>query len=195
MPVGAQRRVGHAGVLDVERRVVRQDVPRLDLVEVLEVVARRGRSCGGARSSYRPSMPRYSMNVEHENCFLAIFASVQRRRRRSGTSRRHGAGEVGVDHQGVGPVRRPSATGRRRPAGPRTGSPRPRRPARSRRPGPRPTRAIASVTAPQPPIGWKTPYSYSRNDRIENRLGQLNGDIPRYFDWNVIASRTRGSRK
>src|SRR5262245_63520342 len=57
------------------------------------------------------------------------------------------------------------------------------------------TRAIASDTALQPPIGCQTPYSYSRNDRIENRLGQLNGDMPRYFDWNVNASRMRGSAK
>ena len=55
--------------------------------------------------------------------------------------------------------------------------------------------AIDSVTAAQPPIGWNTPYSYSRNERIENRLGHWNGDIPRYFDWKVIASRTRGSWK
>jgi hypothetical protein len=57
------------------------------------------------------------------------------------------------------------------------------------------TRAIARVTAPQPPIGWNTPYSYSMNARMENRLGQWNGDMPRYFDWNAIARRTRGSRK
>src|SRR5208283_2512738 len=59
----------------------------------------------------------------------------------------------------------------------------------------RAARAITVETAPQPPSGWKTPYSYSRNDRIEKRLGQLKGDIPRYFDWNVIASRIRGSSK
>ena len=56
-------------------------------------------------------------------------------------------------------------------------------------------RAIAAETAPQPPIGWKTPCSYSRNDRIENRLGQRNGDMPRYFDWNVNASRILSSEK
>ena len=30
---------------------------------------------------------------------------------------------------------------------------------------------------------------------MEKRLGHLNGDIPRYFDWNEKARRTRGSRK
>ena len=54
---------------------------------------------------------------------------------------------------------------------------------------------MASDTAPQPPIGWKTPCSYSRNERIENRLGHLKGDMPRYFDWNVKASRIRSSLK
>src|SRR5271165_3768763 len=56
-------------------------------------------------------------------------------------------------------------------------------------------RAIAAVTAAQPPIGWKTPYSYSRNERIENRLGQRNGDMPKYLDWKEKASRMRASRK
>ena len=51
------------------------------------------------------------------------------------------------------------------------------------------------VSAAQPPIGCKTPYSYSRNERIENRLGQWNGDMPRYFDWKENARRMRGSRK
>ena len=57
------------------------------------------------------------------------------------------------------------------------------------------TRAIAAVTAAHPPMGWKTPYSYSRNERIENRLGQRNGYMPRYFDWKEKARRMRGSRK
>ena len=56
-------------------------------------------------------------------------------------------------------------------------------------------RAIVAETSPQPPIGWKTPCSYSRNDRIEKRLGQRNGDMPRYFDWNVKARRIRSSEK
>ena len=59
----------------------------------------------------------------------------------------------------------------------------------------RATSAIDSVTAEQPPMGWKTPYSYSMNDRMEKRLGHWKGDIPRYFDWNVMASRTLGSWK
>src|SRR3954467_6215018 len=57
------------------------------------------------------------------------------------------------------------------------------------------TSAIARDVAPQPPVGCQTPCSYSRNDRIENKLGQLNGDMPRYFAWNENASRTRGSLK
>ena len=44
------------------------------------------------------------MNVEHENFFLAIFASVHLRRRWFGHQLRHRVGEVGVDHQRVGPV-------------------------------------------------------------------------------------------
>ena len=43
------------------------------------------------------------------------------------------------------------------------------------------------------PVGWKMPYSYSRNARMVNRLGQLNGDIPRYLVWNDIASISRSS--
>ncbi len=33
------------------------------------------------------------------------------------------------------------------------------------------------------------------NDRMVNRLGQRNGDMPRYLLWNENASRTRGSEK
>ena len=58
------------------------------------------------------------------------------------------------------------------------------------RPSGAPAVAIASMTALQPPIGCQTPYSYSRNDRIVNRLGQLNGDMPRYLLWNENARRT-----
>ena len=43
-------------------------------------------------------------------------------------------------------------------------------------------RAIALVSALQPPIGCQMPCSYSRKERIENRLGHWNGDIPRYLD-------------
>ena len=56
-------------------------------------------------------------------------------------------------------------------------------------------RAIASDTAPQPPMGWNTPCSYSRKLRMVNRLGQRNGLIPRYLVWKEKARRTRGSRK
>ncbi len=59
----------------------------------------------------------------------------------------------------------------------------------------RASRAIASETAPQPPIGWKMPCSCSRKERIVNRLGQRKGDMPRYLVWNEKASRTRGSAK
>ena len=52
----------------------------------------------------RPSIPRYSMNVEQENFLRAIFWSVQRFRRWFGHQPRHRLGEVGVDHQRVGPV-------------------------------------------------------------------------------------------
>ena len=54
---------------------------------------------------------------------------------------------------------------------------------------------ILSVTLPSPPIGWKIPYSYSKNARIVNKLGQLNGDIPKYFVWNDIASINLSSSK
>jgi hypothetical protein len=49
--------------------------------------------------------------------------------------------------------------------------------------------AIAATSALQPPIGCHTPYSYSMNGRIVNRLGHSNGLMPRYFDWKLIARR------
>ena len=134
------------------------------------------------------------MNVEQENFFFAIFASVQRRRRWSGTSFVIAWAKSAL---------MTSASARYSPASVRT--PTARRPSNSTSvtsspsenvtPSSRATRAMPSLTAAQPPIGCQTPCSYSRNDRIENRLGQLNGDMPRYFDWNENASRTRGSRK
>ena len=54
---------------------------------------------------------------------------------------------------------------------------------------------MAVITAPQPPRGWNTPNSYSMNDRMVNRLGHLNGDMPRYLAWNENARRTRSSLK
>ena len=56
-------------------------------------------------------------------------------------------------------------------------------------------RAIVPHTALHPPMGWKTPYLYSMKARIENRPGQVKGDIPRYLDWNEKVSRMRGSEK
>ena len=53
--------------------------------------------------------------------------------------------------------------------------------------------AMRTGTEPSPPVGWKIPYSYSRNARMVNKLGQLNGDIPRYLVWNDIASISRSS--
>ena len=35
----------------------------------------------------------------------------------------------------------------------------------------------------------------NENHRMLNRLGQLNGDMPRYFDWNAKAITNRGSTK
>ena len=40
---------------------------------------------------------------------------------------------------------------------------------------------VPSLTAPHPPMGCQTPNSYSRKERKVNRLGQRNGDMPRYF--------------
>ena len=55
--------------------------------------------------------------------------------------------------------------------------------------------AIRSLTLPNPPMGWKMPYSYSRKANMVNRLGQLNGDMPRYFVWKDMASMRRSSSK
>ncbi len=95
--------------------------------------------------------------------------------------------------QRVGAVDARGRCARRPPAAPRRGSRAPARRVGSPPPARAPPGPSPRVTAPQPPIGWKTPYSYSRNERIENRLGHWNGDIPRYFDWNEKASRMRGS--
>ena len=88
---------------------------------------------------------------------------------------RHGMGEVAVDDHGIG--RRPSRRRprRRRPRRSRRAPARQACRAGSRRPCAGPARAMASETAPQPPTGWKTPCSYSRKERIVNRLGQRNG--------------------
>ena len=59
-----------ARVLDVERRVVGQHVPVLDVVEVLPVISRRRKCCGARSWSKRPSTPRYSMKVEQEISLL-----------------------------------------------------------------------------------------------------------------------------
>src|ERR1700757_474254 len=121
------------------------------------------------------------MNVEQENFFRAILLSDHRRLSRSGTSR---------DMVRAKSAFPPSASAWYSPCGVRT--PTARRPLNRisstgwfkqiSTPSRSATRAIASVTAEQPPLGWNTPYSYSRNERIENRLGQRNGDMPRYFD-------------
>ena len=144
--------------------------------------------------SNSPSTPRYIMKVEQENFLPAILRSVQRRRRRSGTRRfiaRAKSAFITMESAFSTPeaVRMPVA---RRPSNSTSStgeSVRISTPSRSA------TRAIATVTAAHPPMGWKTPYSYSRNERIENKLGQRNGDMPRYFDWNENARRMRGSRK
>ena len=48
--------------------------------------------------------------------------------------------------------------------------------------------AMRSLTLPRPPIGWKIPYSYSKKASMVNKLGQLNGDMPRYLVWKDMAS-------
>ena len=55
--------------------------------------------------------------------------------------------------------------------------------------------AMAVVRALQPPMGCHTPYSYSMNGRIENRLGHSNGLMPRYLDWKLIARRDSSALK
>src|SRR4028118_13390 len=134
------------------------------------------------------------MNVEQENFLPEILWSVQRCRRWSGTSRdmaRAKSALMTVASERYSPalVRTPTACRPEKRIS-RTGSLR-----RMSTPISRATRAIAVVTAPQPPIGWKMPYSYSRKERIENRLGHWNGDIPKYWDWKVNARRMRGSEK
>ncbi len=134
------------------------------------------------------------MKVEQENFLVASLRSVQRRRRRSGTR---------VDIACAKSAFMTSASNRSSPAAVRT--PTARRPSnstsctgaamRKRTPISRAMRAMADITAPQPPRGWNTPNSYSMNDRMVNRLGQRNGDMPRYLDWNENASRTRSSPK
>ena len=121
------------------------------------------------------------MNVEHENFFFGDLRVGPAAAQAVGHELRHGVGEVGVDHQRVGPVLARRRSARRRPAAVEQDllhllAERERHAQLARRRGPSPR-----VTAPQPPIGCQTPYSYSRNDRIENRLGQLNGDMPRYL--------------
>ena len=126
---------------------------------------------------------------------FASLRSVQRRRRASGTSFVIAWAKSALTTTASGAL---LATGRARtPTALRpskrissTGSAR-----RMSTPISSATRAMARVTAPQPPVGCQTPYSYSRKESIENRLGQLNGDMPRYFDWNEKARRTLGSRK
>ena len=176
-----QARVGDAGVLHVERRVSAARVPS-SISRGCARSPRRGRSCGG-RGRRRPSTPRYSMKVEQENRLRAICASVQRRRRRSGTRRVMAAAKSAlITRRSQGYVAGSGAHADRAPVRNRISST--SSPSSIRTPRSRATRAIASITAPQPPSGCNTPYSYSRNDRIENRLGQLNGDMPRYLDWN-----------
>ncbi len=134
------------------------------------------------------------MKVEQENFFFASLRSVQRRRSRSGTS---------VDMAWAKSALITSASKPCRPVAVRT--PVARRPSNrisctgsasgTSTPMSRAIRSIAVITAPQPPRGWYTPNSYSMNDRMVNRLGQRNGDMPRYFAWNEKASRTRSSLK
>ena len=117
------------------------------------------------------------MNVEHENFFFAIFASVQRRRRWSGTSfviawAKSALITTASARYSPSSVRTPTA---RWPSNSTSFT---SSPSEKVTPSSAAMRAIASDTAEQPPIGCHTPNSYSRNDRIENRLGQLNGDMP-----------------
>ncbi len=134
------------------------------------------------------------MTVEQENRFLASFASVQRRRSRSGTRLAIVCAKSALITR-ASRGRSPRSSARRSPCGRRKRSRRPALRAGSVTPRPRATRAMASIIAPHPPRGWNTPYSYSRNARMVNRLGHLNGDIPRYLLWKENASRTRGSLK
>ena len=134
------------------------------------------------------------MKVLHEYFLAASLRSVQRRRRRSGTSRVMVWAKSALITRASkcstpAAVRMPVA---RRPSNriSCTGSPR-----RNSAPMSRATSPSVSISAPQPPRGWNTPNSYSMNDRMVNRLGQRNGDMPRYLDWKENASRTRSSSK
>ena len=134
------------------------------------------------------------MKVEQENFLRPIFSSVQRLRRWLGTSRVivWAKSELITSASALyspALVRTPTAL---RPWNriSSTGSFR-----RMRTPISVAAFAIAAMTAPVPPRGWWTPNSYSMNDRIVNRLGQRNGDMPRYLLWNEKASRTLGSAK
>ena len=123
------------------------------------------------------------MKVEHENRLRAILpvrpAAAEMVRHQPG----HSTGEIGVDDQGVGLVNARSGADADRLAAfeedlldfvAERDLARPISPA---------IRAIASRDGPAAADrDDSTPCSYSRKDRIEKRLGQLNGDIPRYFD-------------
>jgi hypothetical protein len=134
------------------------------------------------------------MKVEQDSRARSILRSFQRRRCASGTRRR--------TVWAKSPLTTTASTARRCPPA-STAAARPPAnairstgvPSRISAPRRRATVAIASDTAPQPPIGWNTPCSCSRKLRMVNRLGQRNGDMPRYLVWNENASRTRGSLK
>src|SRR3954454_23614667 len=131
------------------------------------------------------------MNVEQEKRLDSSLRSDQRRRRWSGTSRviaRAKSALITSASQSYSPFVVTTPTARRPSKRTAVTS------SLSEIVAPRfvAARAIARDTAPHPPYGCQTPCSYSRNDRIENRLGQLNGDMPRYFDWNENARRSCG---
>ena len=121
------------------------------------------------------------MNVEQEYFFFSILRSVQRERKRSGTSlvmawaksafNTTASARISSDSVRTPTARRPSKSSSF------TSSP-----SENVTPISAAMRAMASDTAEQPPMGCQTPYSYSKNERIEKRLGQLNGDMPRYLD-------------
>ena len=119
------------------------------------------------------------MNVEQENFFFSILRVGPAAAQVVGHEPRHRVAKSALITTRVG---RGSSPGRVR-------TPTARRPSNSDlRHRPRRARSSTPISlgdaghrladAPQPPIGCQTPYSYSRNDRIENRLGQLNGDMP-----------------
>ena len=134
------------------------------------------------------------MKVEQENFFFASLRSVQRRRSRSGTrvdmawaksAFSTSASKCSVPCSVRTPVAR-RFSNRISPTGSAM---------RKVTPMSRAIRSIAVITAPHPPRGWYTPNSYSMKDRIVNRLGQRNGDMPRYLAWKEKARRTRSSLK